>query len=376
MTAVPSSISNSDIYATTRHTARGNWIGPLTAASLLLIGFIAYMEMRLAVRGFDPSMVDNNLVWAEQRERASSLGGRALIIVGASRAQLDLDLDTLRLKTGLEPVQLALDASSILPVLQGLADDPQVTGTVLVDFQASDLASATPRGQSAVFEASWEWNRRALLPSFSITEARLTNHWRRTLRSYADGATPLSSLISRVLNPHPVRQYMLNLANRERMADYRLVAMPQAYLSRVATDLRDETGIDVLADDQKPTATVLEARIQQQIGRLGIADTSAFDVNMKTTATLVHRIQNRGGKVLFVEMPTSGLEHDLIERRYPRERFWDRFLAETGAVGLRAGDNLQLQKFTCPDGSHLDYRDQVAFTSALANAFWPAADLR
>src|SRR5262245_61597495 len=92
------------------------------------------MELRLAARGIQPTAADNARLWADQRSRASRLGDRALILVGDSRMHVGIDLDTLRKMTGLEPVQLAIDASSFVPVLGGLADDPRVTGTVVVSF--------------------------------------------------------------------------------------------------------------------------------------------------------------------------------------------------------------------------------------------------
>jgi hypothetical protein len=369
VTRVPSSISNSDIYATTRNTAPGNWIGPLVAAAVLLAMIIVFMEARLAAQGFHPSMIDSNVVWAAQRERASALGERALIIVGASRSQTDLDLDTLRRRTGLEPVLLALDWGSIAPVLKGLADDPRITGTVLIDVRANDIASPTLQGQSAVFEASWEQSRQRWLPDFNLVEDKLSNMWRRSLRSYADGANPISSLLSRVLQPHPVGQYMRTSPMRERLADYQQVTMPNFYLLRVAQRVQDESGVDLTQGPPVP-ASVLEAQIRQEIERMPVADTRAFAANTKAIADMIGNLRRHGAKVMLVEMPTSGLESDLTEKRYPRALFWDRFVEQTGVPGIRSADIPQLRQFTCPDGSHLDYRDRERFTNALADVLW------
>ena len=370
--AVPSSISSSDIYATTRRTAPGRWVWPLVVGALALAAFIGWMEALLAARGFHPSAVDTNLTWAEQRERASTLGAQALIIVGASRAQADLDLATLRRRTGLEPVQLAIDGASITPVLEGLAQDPRVVGTVLIDVQMNDIASAAARGQSAIFEETWEQTRHRLLPSSVSIEAALQSMWRRNLRSYADGAKPVFSLESRVLTRFPLPQYAQTYASRERALDYHRVPMPHAYLTRVAIDLKEESGVDVLLGPPV-SPNELEAQIAHEIERLPAADAQAFNPHAQAIADFVGAIRKRGGKVLLVEMPTSGLEHALMTKRYPHEQFFDRLVKLTGVPALRSDDVPQLRIFPCPDGSHLDYRDRVPFTNALADALWPGS---
>ena len=55
--------------------------------------------------------------------------------------QTSIDLDVLRERTKLEPVQLAIDGSSFIPVLAGLAKDAQIRGTVIVAFQDGALSS-------------------------------------------------------------------------------------------------------------------------------------------------------------------------------------------------------------------------------------------
>ena len=83
---------------------------------------------------------------------------------------------------------------------------------------------------------------------------------------------------------------------------------------------------------------------------------------------LVRRIQNRGGKVAFVRLPTTGEYYELDQRQYPRERYWDRFAALTSAQMLHFQDVPALRDFDCPDGSHLDYRAKPRFTGLLIKA--------
>ena len=53
--------------------------------------------------------------------------------------QSGLDLDVLADVTGLQPVQLAISAAPLMPVLRHVAIDPAITGTVVVSMDMPSL---------------------------------------------------------------------------------------------------------------------------------------------------------------------------------------------------------------------------------------------
>ena len=168
------------------------WAWTLGGALLMLLATVTCMEVPLARLGFHPGLADSPSMWARQRARVDTLGSRALVLVGNSRMQNDTDVDTLRRETGLEPVQLATGGSSFLPVLEGLAADPGVTGTVLVNFEAGDLARPPQDDMAASYEREYEREPHSALPDFDSSEAWLSDQLHLRLRSYADGARPLT----------------------------------------------------------------------------------------------------------------------------------------------------------------------------------------
>ena len=85
---------------------------------------------------------------------------------------------------------------------------------------------------------------------------------------------------------------------------------------------------------------------------------------IQQTRTLAARIEQRGGKIIFVRFPTSGKIRACDEENFPRLRFWNQLTADLHAIHFE--DVPTLRTFTCPDGSHLDERDKPAFTRALA----------
>jgi len=343
--------------------SRWNWV--LGGAALAFPAFVGLLELRLALRGFQPTVSDSEARWIEQRSRASRLGERALILVGSSRLLLDADLDLLRERTGLEPVQLAIDGSSFRPVLAGLAADATVRGAVIVDFADRLLVGRESDKGAARWQAAFERERgRTAVPDFERSERWLTDAWRQRLRSYADGGRPLTALRERVLRARPTPQYLVMRPDRSRLADYAQLNMRMRYLARVLRDL---------GDDPPPGMQTLDELEQYLRSRVDTLTPSAgsLEAYLRASRELAAQtaiIQARGGSVYFTVLPKSGLVRELDARRYPRAQFWDRFAEQVGAPTLHFEDIPAWRRLECPDGSHLDFRQRAEFTAALADA--------
>jgi len=356
----------SSISSSSRSTpSRMVWVGALGIAAM----FVAAMEVRLLARGYPTTTVDSELLWLKQRGRASQLGKDTLILVGASRMQCDIDIDALRERTKLEPVQLAIDGNSFVPILEGLAADPDIRGTVIVDFADAPIADPShiaadsgPRSTAAAYEADFEHRRYSNVLKYETSEALLTDAVRSHLRSYAGGARPISSLTQRILSPAAKPNYAVILPDRSRLADYHLLRMPDAYYARVARTLEQDIDIEGM------TYAEAEADLRSRIEALTPRTNDAYRQRISSIVAMPASIEARGGHVFFVVFPTSGFITATYERRFPRQQFWDLFAAATHSPTLHFADVPALQNFTLPDGSHLDYRDRGAFTLALADA--------
>lgn len=339
---MPSSISSSNARLPALR-----WGVVLGGATLIFLSFVGGLELRLALRGFQPTVLDTEARWIQQRARASALGARALILVGSSRIQLDADLDLLRSLTGLEPVQLAVDGGNFRPVLEGLSADAAVRGTVVVDFSDHLLTDTNQDGASYAGQRAIERTKAGgALPDFDRTERWLSDAWRQRLRSYADGAQPLSSLIERILSAR-AEQYLVTLPDRSRLADFTKVDIPRHYLGRV---------LRILGPDGPASTDGLSG------AELAYLTTS------RTIAAQAAAIRKRGGRAFFVMLPKSGLIREIDDRRFPRALFWDRFTAEVRTPTVHFLDVAAWRHLDCPDGSHLDLRQREAFTRGLVDA--------
>jgi len=332
-------------------------------AALLGAVAIGGQEAWLAARGFVPTVVDSASTWAHQRARASELGHDALILVGSSRMQLDVDLDELQHLTGRPAVQLAIDGSSFVPILADLAADERVTGTVIVDYQDHVVGDLHLQDGSAAYLSEWHrMESRGSVLNFTTAEKWLDGRMHDHMRSFADGASPFDSLTLRLLDRQATPQYLVTLPDRERRADYSRVAMPQFYYSRAMRN----AGINKI-----PPVTswqALNEAISAHIAAMPVSDMPAFDGNAGIVSGYVRQIERRGGQVIFVMFPRSGLVRAADEKMFPKERYWSRFLGVVRAPALDYRDVPEMVALICPDGSHLDARDQQTFTKALVTA--------
>lgn len=333
------------------------WASALGAAFAIAAGIAALLEFQLAERGYRPTVVDSTERWIRQRDRASELGSKALILIGASRIQLAVDLAAARRESALEPVQLAIDGATFEPILSGLADDPAITGTIVVDYYDSLIGSEGGVGQQYQEAYAKAAGRRFASP-YETIEADLTEQLRSHLAVYADGANPINSVLQRILPKEVERSYLQTLPDRSRMADYSLVQMPDFYYMRVLRQL----GVT------PPPEGVSVAGLHAAVEALTPLDDKVFMEKTRELKKKIARIEARGGRVMFVALPTSGLVKDIETKRYPRALFWDRFVKEVGVKAVRTEDLPELRDVVSPDGSHVDMRDRERVTQAVMRA--------
>lgn len=339
----------------------GLW--PSLAGLILALLAITAMEAILAHRGYQPIAKDTAERWAAERRRASVLGPRAVIIVGTSRGLMGIDTATLAETTGRVPVQLAIDGSTYEAVLESLAADPEVQGLILVTHNDSFVLRQPGEDRASEYAAYYhKIHGQGLLHYFTSawSDDRL-EYWRALmLRSYADGARPMSTLFERVINSHSSPQYRVIEPDRSIAADFSRIDQREAYLSRVARNLR----VERLPEERRDPAA-FEHRLQSIVSTRQALDASAFSERIELYRRITTRLQSHGAQVIYITMPVSGMLLELSDRLFPRSLFWDPFVRQVGAGGIHFQDDPELDHFRCPDGSHLDIRDRAPFTRAL-----------
>ena len=318
--------------------------GAMLGAALLLAGWEAYW------RQWDPTPGYRNSAgaWAEQRARIDAGEGDATVLVGTSRVLFDVQLPVWQRLTGERPIQLALEGTSPLPVLEDLAADPDFTGRVLVDvtpdlfFSGYALRGAAIKHyhQRGPSQRSGHWLSKHLLESrlaFYDPDFALPTVLRRQAWPARPGLAP-RTLVRKLMMQGPDRNTQM-WARVETDPDYRALA------KRIwAEDFGGPLpGMD--------TPQKKQAAIDAQIGR---------------TVKAVERLRARGVGVVFVRPPSNGRYYAYEQQHMPRVQTWDALLKRTGLPGMHFEDYPAMQGLDLPEWSHLSRADAERYTAALA----------
>jgi hypothetical protein len=108
------------------------WGPILLGAAVLGMLLVAGWELYWRSTGVTPGYYNSNSEWAQQRRRIDEGEGGKTVLLGASRVLFDVQLPVWEKATGERPIQLAIEGTSPLPMLEDLAADPHFTGRALV----------------------------------------------------------------------------------------------------------------------------------------------------------------------------------------------------------------------------------------------------
>lgn len=305
----------------------------MLATAIVTLSAVIALEVFVRTRGFQPSVKDDEHLWADQRASASDRSPTTMAILGSSRILLAFSPDAFReTLPRWKYVQLAVQGSRPLGALMDLAMDPDFRGVALVDivelnFKRSGYGAmdrelaAYHRGWRGLGERAERW----LSTLAQENVALLSAGGLRTLRWLS------------LKGAWPTPPYTTTAADRTRFADFSL-ADTKARRNRQLQRIESWDDVQYLEG--------------------WLAEPLALEV-------FVAMIQARGGDVVFVRMPTCDERWAYDESVAPKADYWDRFAAVTRAHTIHFADFPQLSSFECPDTSHIDSKDGPRYTRAL-----------
>jgi hypothetical protein len=331
-----SSTSNFDA---TRVPGGGRWRRVWLAAAAMAGAVLGVLEVFLRCHGYQPSVVDSEKLWAHWRHGVGYADARTVVLLGSSRMVLGFSPDAWREEFPAQRVvQLAICGGSALPALRDLAAEPGFRGTVICEMEAWQLIGSAEQARTQGFV---DYHRQKWVSPFQDVECRL--------RTAVQGC-----LVVTIAGPG-YRQVLGQLLHGRS-------PQPKPLVFRTHPDRC------VDGDFTKTDCRVQEAAWAENNAKFRAANASFSKSDWRAVVeevrTLAARIEQRGGRVLFVRFPTSGGMRASDERDFPRADYWDVLAASVRAVHCE--DVPALRGFTCPDESHLDVRDKRAFTRALA----------
>lgn len=324
------------------------WGRILLGALMLFLLLMGAWEGHWRAYGATPAYRNSDGLWAIQRRRIDNGEGDATVLLGASRMLSDVQLDVWERISGRRPIQLALEGTPPMVPLEQLADDPDFTGTLLVDVNAAMFRGGDGVRAGAFrhyheegpSQRTGQWlSMHALEPHFAFYDPDFA--LARVVRRQAWPQRP-------GLVPRPVvRKLFVGDADRnhrmwnklERDPDYRV-------------QVRD--GWAAMNWRAPPPPPAVRAKAPQQ-----------RDDTIQRIATAVAKLHARGVRVVFIQHPVAGPFLDWERKTAPRAANWDVLLARTGAPGVSFEDHPELQGHALPDWSHIAAADADRYTAAL-----------
>lgn len=314
---------------------------------ILVTVSITSWEFYLRNKGINISYDDGDALWSDKRAMVYEPADKATVFIGSSRNKFDLDIATWNSITGEHAIQLAVEGTSPLPVLDDLARDPDFKGKLMIDVTEGLFFSlSSPRG--AMLKADMDYYKKitpAQRFSFGV------NHLLESQFVFLDkNFLSLNSMLENAKIPPrygvygpPVFPMDFNRATFDR----------QSYMTdRFVTDTNLQNQVKAIWAYGATRPTVPLSIYQQ-------------DSILATIKNDVDKIKARGGQIIFVRTPSSGLYLAREKIGFPREKYWARILAVTNCTGIHFEDYPAIAHFQCPEFSHLKPSDAIVFTKNL-----------
>lgn len=307
--------------------------------------------MYLRHKCFNLNITDTMMFWALKRQSLTSAKNiKKIVVIGKSRSQLGIDPAILESEfRNINVTHLAIDGTSSLYVLKDLADDPKFSGIVLFSMTVGDLR------QEAILDAKpWVDFYHSKFDSFfcdmsekinTLIQVRL-----QSLFVLLSSEFNFKAITYKFLSQKDIKPLYCNMQpNRFR---------PAYYHDRLSPDeLREHIRIRIdIARASASTANI---------------DRESFLQSITTLALYSRKLQEKGGKLIIVRMPSTGEHWAIDEKIFPKKDYWDRISKMTNIPTVHFLDYPSLNRFDCPDTSHIDARDSTEFTRNLSKIIKP-----
>jgi len=312
-----------------------------------MIAMMGGWEAYWRSEGSVPSYRNDEGLWSIQRRRIDNGEGDKTVIAGSSRMLFNTQLDVWETETGERPIQLALEGTSPVSLLEDLADDPDFTGTLVVGVAPG------------LFFSGFEYRGSA----FKRYKTESPTQW-------------LGKQISMLVEPYLAFYHF----------DYSLftVIKRQAFPEREGYDF--EMDVRRLATYGKDRNARMWAKVEndpdyaelaKEIWADGFVPVEERDEEwlknsldkrnkqIERAVTATKKLQDKGVEVIFVRSPAEG-HYAISEPMYnPRAETWDVLIERTDGLGIHWMDHEELQGYWLPEWSHMSGSEADRFTKAL-----------
>lgn len=326
----------------------------LIAIAISLLSLIAW-ECYWRTQGKIPDIDDNKDLWAVQRAKVESLTENGVVLMGSSRVLFDIQLEQWKQETGIKPIQLASAGSSPLPIFHDIVNNTDYNGTVIVGVTPGLFFSTT-------YPKAGPWKR---------AQTRV-DHFKD--RTYAQRINHFLSM--------PLQKNLVFISTTEEGFSDDIDLKSLLYSITLGEGRMEEPSyppfykFEYMSEDRNTrmsNKTVTDTSFARTVKNAWLAVLKGNDKppqKEETTNFFVEdakKFKERGGNLILLRCPSSGLFKDLEAKHLSRDIFWDELVKATNAKAYHYADYDQFKNFECPEWSHLSAEDADFFTKELVN---------
>jgi len=307
------------------------WLLSIAVTTVLVAGEDAFWRGR----GHRPFVDDTADLWTYHRGTAAHNNSGTIVFLGTSRMRAAIDTTALRRNCRYSIVQLAVDGpKSPVGAMAHLIDQGKFRGVIVCEVLAPLMDQSRWGDQRLYYEY-----RPALVNHFNALSRLLIRSILASRNNRLGWRTILTRVINGVDLPRP--HHVESRFDRSVRFDFELV--PNLKSVRA---IRTEAVRAEYAESDFPTVESLSDEL-------------------KTLDEMVRRLQQHGGEVVFLRLPSTGERWKIEEHFHPRAKYWAQFREHCSGSWIHFSDLPTIRDVTCPDESHLDQRGASRLTMAL-----------
>ena len=328
---------------------QNHFIKAALLTAVLVIGFLVFWELRIRGQGVPVDYDDNAALWSDKRAKAIDFpADKATVFIGSSRIKYDLDIATWRKLTCDEPVQLAMEGNSPLPILDDLANDEKFKGKLVVDVTEGLFFSNDAISEPANNISYYKKQSPSQKLSFQL------NHALESQFVFLDrDCYSINAFLDQQRIPSRPGVFVMPLFPKE--------------FGRNSFDRQRIMMDQFMTDTNLQNMVTGNWKFFASINKKPPASGRTLDSFFTAIKKSCDKIKERGGQVMFVRTPSSGPYWMAEQKGFPRENYWDKLLSITSCPGVHFKDYPAINHFTCPEWSHLKPSDAVIFTENFIN---------
>lgn len=326
----------------------------ILAAVLGLLSVLGW-EMYWRSQGHIPNIDDTNNLSALQRAKLENPEDNHVVFIGSSRILFDIQLDLWREQTGTEPVMLAFQGASPLPVLRDIVDNTEFRGTIFVGV-------TPPLFFSTTFDQA---------PPVSRALERLDHYYDQTyaqrLNHYL--SVPLQKNLAFVTVADEVWDSDVDLGTLlwKQVRDERAGPKPAPFNQFEDVSLDRNVQMSTKATNDTAYANTIKLAWQDMLS----GDMPPPDKKSTTEFFLKYakKFQEKGGKLVLVRCPSDGWFKEIEAKGLPRTEYWDSLVIRSKLPAYHYDDYEQFRNLNLPEWSHLSKEDADFFTTEIIKIF-------